>query len=355
MNSLNRTLLAVTLCTSSILSFNTFAADATGRLIESRTVPLPAAASEQLRNSIASTPQALFSQGNQKLETREDWEAFLATRNAAQTIPLAALAQAAGVTIDHEVIAGVNVYRVTPNTIAPEHSNHLFLHVHGGGYVLGGGDASVTEAVSVASASGIRALSIDYRMPPAFPFPVAVDDTIAVYKEVLKTQSPTGIAIGGTSAGGGLAFAAVLQMKALNLPLPGAIYAGTPWADLTKTGDTLYTNAGIDRVLGSYDGDGLLEVSALLYANGQDLKNPLISPLYGDFSGFPPTILFSGTRDLLLSDTVRAHRKLREAGIEADLHVFEGMSHADYLIAAGAPESQAMLGELSSFLKAHLH
>jgi acetyl esterase/lipase len=279
-------------------------------------------------------------------------DATLTAMGAPMSLDLDALGKSAGVTITRDTIAGVKVYHVTPDRIAPEHKNHLFVHVHGGGYVLEGGDSSVTEAVVVAASSGIRALSIDYRMPPDAPFPAAVDDTIAVYREVLKTRQPGQIAIGGTSAGGGLSFAAIHQMKSLNLPVPGAIFAGTPWADLTKTSDTLYSLEGIDRILVSYD--GLVESLALFYADGQDLKNPLISPLYGDFNGFPPTILVSGTRDMFLSDTVRAHRKLRDAGVTADLHVFEGLSHAGYLVAAGAPESISTFQEVSMFFKTHL-
>jgi acetyl esterase/lipase len=279
-------------------------------------------------------------------------DATLTAMGAPMSLDLDALGKSAGVTITRDTIAGVKVYHVTPDRIAPEHKNHLFVHVHGGGYVLEGGDSSVTEAVVVAASSGIRALSIDYRMPPDAPFPAAVDDTIAVYREVLKTRQPGQIAIGGTSAGGGLSFAAIHQMKSLNLPVPGAIFAGTPWADLTKTSDTLYSLEGIDRILVSYD--GLVESLALFYADGQDLKNPLISPLYGDFNGFPPTILVSGTRDMFLSDTVRAHRKLRDAGVVADLHVFEGLSHAGYLVAAGSPESISTFQEVSMFFKTHL-
>lgn len=158
--------------------------------------------------------------------------------------------------------------------------------------------------------------------------------------------------MGGTSAGGGLTLAAVHYFKSQSLPVPAALYLGTPWADLTKTSDTLYTNAGVDRILVTYD--GLLAAAATLYANGEDLKNPLLSPLYGDFDGFPPTYLVSGTRDMLLSDTVRVHRKLRVAGIDADLNVYEGLSHAEYAIVLGSPEWQQTYGELAEFLAKYL-
>ena len=121
--------------------------------------------------------------------------------------------------------------------------------------------------------------------------------------------------------------------------MPGAIAPGTPWSDMTKTGDTYFANEMVDNVLVS--NDGWLADAANLYANGHDLKDPMLSPVYGDLHGFPPTILTSGTRDLFLSNTVRVHRKLRAAGVVADLMVFEGQSHAQYLFVPDAPEGRS--------------
>lgn len=146
--------------------------------------------------------------------------------------------------------------------------------------------------------------------------------------------------------------ATILKLKEKGVKLPNALFAGTPWTDLTKTGDSYYINDGIDRLLICYE--GLLEEGAKLYTNGKDLKEPLISPVYGDLSGFPPTMLVSGTRDLFLSNTVRAHRKLRNSGVEADLVVIEGLSHGDYLFAADSQESFDVFADLSHFLSAHM-
>jgi acetyl esterase/lipase len=254
--------------------------------------------------------------------------------------------------VEADEVDGVTVFRVTPDKPAAEHSGNLFLHLHGGGYVLGGGNSSVTEAAAAAGIIGIAALSIDYRMPPDHPFPAAVDDVVAVYRHLLEKRGAKSIAIGGTSAGAGLAMAAVHKFIALGLETPGAIFAGTPWADLTKTGDTLYTHEGLDRVLVAYD--GLVEAMAALYADGHDLKDPLISPIYGSFDGFPPTYLVTGTRDMFLSDTARSHRKLRAAGVVADLNVYEGFSHAEYLMVPTSPESREVFTEMGSFLAQHL-
>jgi len=144
----------------------------------------------------------------------------------------------------------------------------------------------------------------------------------------------------------------MLRIKQAGLPLPAAIAPGTPWTDLTKTGDSYFTNEGVDNVLVSYD--GWLGEAAKLYANGHDLKDPMLSPVYGDVSRFPPTLLTSGTRDLFLSNTVRMHLKLRQAGIQAALIVFEGMSHAQYHMDPNAPETQTHFTELKHFFSEHL-
>ena len=315
-----------------------------------RTVPAPAGASEELRAALAALPAPNVAASQAQVpQTEEQW---LALQKMSSNANLDQMATALGLSIEKDDIDGVTVYRVTPEKVDPRHTEHLFLHVHGGAYVLNGGDASATEAALVAARAGIAAVSVDYRMPPAHPFPAAVDDVVTVYRHLLQSRSAKAIAIGGTSTGGGLSLASVHKFRALGLDLPGAIYAGTPWADLTKTSDSLFTNEGLDRVLVTYD--GLLGGAAQLHADGHDLKDPLLSPVYGDFAGFPPTYLITGTRDMFLSDTARTHRKLRAAGVVADLHVYEGVAHADYLILTESPESKDVFREVSAFFKKHL-
>ena len=123
-------------------------------------------------------------------------------------------------------------------------------------------------------------------------------------------------------------------------------------SDVTKVGDSFYTNAMVDNVLVSPD--GFCDAGAKVYANGHDMKDPLLSPVYGDMKGLPPTILTSGTRDLLLSNTVRVHRKLRQAGVEAQLQVFEGQSHGQYYRDVNAPETKEAFEEIARFFDKHL-
>ena len=151
---------------------------------------------------------------------------------------------------------------------------------------------------------------------------------------------------------GALTLELVLRAREQGLPAPGALGSGTPMSDATKTGDSFYTNEKVDNILVSRD--GFCDAATVVYAHGHDLKDPLISPVYGDMHGFPPTILTTGTRDLLLSNTVRVHRKLRRAGIEATLQVYEGESHAQYEFDDTLPESKEAFGEIASFFGAHL-
>ena len=175
---------------------------------------------------------------------------------------------------------------------------------------------------------------------------------MAGYKAVLAMTDPAHIAVVGTSTGGGMTLALMLRAKAEGVPLPAAIAPGTPWSDLTETGDSYKTNEWVDNVLVSYS--GYLSRAALLYANGRDLRDPQLSPIYGDFAGLPPAIVTTGTRDLFLSNSVRTHRKLRRAGVEAELVVFEGFAHAQYLFDPQAPETREMFGEVTAFFDRHL-
>ena len=244
-------------------------------------------------------------------------------------------------------VNGVTAYMLTPSVIPPENRNRLLVHVHGGCYVMGGG--GVAEGIYMAGFGKFKVLSIDYRRPPHAFYPAALDDVINGWKGAIKMADPKNMALFGLSAGGALTLSAVHRMKAEKIALPAAIAPGTPMSDLTRKGDTLYTNHMVDNVL---VGLGRCDAMAEYYAKGHDLKDPLLSPIYGDFTGFPPAILVSGTRDLLLSSTVRTHRKLRQAGVVADLHVFEGHSHAQYN--SDTPDGKEAYEEIARFFDKHL-
>ena len=354
MITLRACLLAMTLglaaCADQPMQTATSAVPAGARQVPAKIIPVPTATVSPQMAAIIGQPYN--PNWNVVPQTSAEWKAII-DRAAADTVrALPALREAMGVTVQASEIAGVKVYIVTPKNIAPQNRNRVLVHVHGGAYVLSPGEAATNEAIKLAGAGGFKVISVDYRMPPDFPYPAALDDAMAVYKAVLKTTKAKNIGIFGTSTGGGLTLAMVLRAKMEGLALPGAIAPGTPWSDMTKTGDSFFANALVDNVLVS--DDGFLHAAALLYANGHDLKDPLLSPVYGDFSGFPPTILTSGTRDLFLSNTVRVHRKLRAAGVEAVLQVFEGQSHAQYYRDISAPETKVYHAEITRFFETHL-
>jgi acetyl esterase/lipase len=236
--------------------------------------------------------------------------------------------------------------------IPPEHRDKLLIHVHGGCYVLSPGEAGTSEAIMMAGLGHFKVISVDYRMPPEAYFPGALDDAMTVYRMALKTSNAKNVAVFGTSAGGALVLEMMLGAKQQGLRLPGAISPGTPMSDATKTGDSFYSNEMVDNVLVSRD--GFCDAATRVYAHGHDLKDPLLSPIYGDMHGFPPAILTTGTRDLLLSNTVRVHRKLREAGVDAQLEVYEGQSHAQYQFDDRVPENREAFDEITAFFDKHL-
>ena len=249
--------------------------------------------------------------------------------------------------------AGVRTYTVTPKKLSDRFADRVFVHLHGGAFVFGGRDSVLREAVWLADGLGVKVVSVDYRRPPLDPFPAALDDAVAVWREITAHQPANKTALFGTSAGGNLTLATTLRLKELDLPLPGALFAGTPATDLENTSDTWLTLQGLDP-LGRRD--GLISGTFELYAAGHGLSDPLLSPIYGNLEDFPPTILISGTRDLLLSDTVRMHRALRSNGIVADLHVYDGQAHGDYIqrFPKEVPESEDALRELFEFFDRHL-
>ncbi|MET1029085.1 MAG: alpha/beta hydrolase [Dongiaceae bacterium] len=318
------------------------------RLLPARTLPVPDTVSPALQARIA----APYPAGWDVLpQSAAAWKE-LAARSATAVAPaLPAIRKHFDITVETAEIAGVPVFVSSPAQLPPENRDRLLLHVHGGGYVLYPGEAGAGEGMLMAGYGRFKVVSVDYRMAPDFPFPAALDDAMAVYRELVKRYDPRKMAIFGSSAGGGLTLAMILKAKAEGLPLPAAIAPGTPWSDLTGRGDSVMANAYVDNVL--VTNTGWAGAAASLYAGGHDLRDPLVSPIYGDFHGFPPAILTSGTRDLFLSNTVRTHRKLRQAGVEALLQVFEGQSHAQFLD-HGVPETDEAFSEIVEFLKKHL-
>lgn len=332
-----------------LLLITSFGSYAYAQDITIRSFPIPETVSSEMRPLVAEPPSSFW---KSHPKNSQEWH-FLINDHAQQNIKrLPQLRKNMDVTVVKQTINGVNCFVVMPKLISDENRNRILLHFHGGGYVLNPGEAGTDEAIMMAGYGHIKVISVDYRMAPDFPFPAAINDSVNVYRYLLKHYPSKAIGVFGTSTGGGITLALMLRLKTEHLSLPGAIVVGTPWTDMTKTGDSYFTNEGVDNVLVSYD--GWLADAAKVYANGHNLKDPLLSPIYGDVKGLPPTLLFTGTRDLFLSNTIRMYEKLRDAGVIADLVVFEGVSHAQYLMTDNAPETKKYFMESSHFFNKFL-
>jgi len=319
------------------------------RRVPERTIPVPAGL-DDTETTLIAAPYSPF--WNLAPADAVAWQAIQQERAEASVPALAALRTRLGVAIEAATFGGVNGYLLSPNDLDESRSGRLVFYLHGGGYVLGQGESGTLEATLMAAYGGYRVLCVDYRLAPQAPYPAALDDAAAAWRAVIGEIDPTDIAVAGISAGGGLALALLLRLKAENRSLPAALALGSPWSDMTKTGDSYATNEWLDNVLVSYD--GYLSRAGHLYAGGQDLRQPGLSPIYGDLQSLPPAALFTGTRDLFLSNTVRTHRKLREAGVTAELHVFDGMAHAQYALHANAPATTHTYGEMAKFFDRYL-
>jgi len=224
------------------------------------------------------------------------------------------------------------------------------LYLHGGGYIACSPRThrSITGAYAV---RGLRVFVPEYRLAPEHPFPAAVDDALAVYKAMLGSGVPSGsLAIGGDSAGGGLALALLLAAKAAQLPMPACAILFSPWTDLACTGDLLRTNRRRDAMLIA----GRLTEGADLYLNGADRRHPLASPLFGDLSGLPPLLIQVGDTEILLDDSSRLADRAAAAGVDVTLNVWPNLPHVWQVSQAFLPEARQALDEAAAFAKAYL-
>jgi monoterpene epsilon-lactone hydrolase len=310
-----------------------------------RTIPPPKSISEAARQVLA-TPRRP-QQAYPPLADKDGWR-----RRARETaelfavgVDLALQVSEDRATVETTTIAGVTVHVGTPMSIPEPNRARAWITLHGGAFVNLAGAWARAEAAVTAAQWSVVSYGVDYRVPPDHPYPAAVDDVVAVYRQLLERYEPQEIVVSGTSAGGNLTLAAVLKARDHGLPLPGVLIVGTPECDLTESGDTFETLRHLDGRL-----PVPLPDSIALYADGHDLADPYLSPLFADFSdGFPPTYIQSGTRDLFLSNSVRLHRALRNAEVEAELHVWEAAPHGGFFL-SGAPEEAEEYAEQARFL-----
>jgi monoterpene epsilon-lactone hydrolase len=254
------------------------------------------------------------------------------------------------VNIANDTIAGVPVRIVTPLTIAPAKRDRVLINLHGGGFNSDSG--SLTESIPIANLTGTKVVAVLYRLAPEHPFPAAPDDVIVVYKQLLKTYRPANIGIYGTSAGAILTAEVTARLKQLHLPLPGATGIFSGLGDFSQSGDSISLFA-LNGFAGHLDPPQPGERHDSEYVGTTDPKDPVLSPLYSDLTGFPPTLFITSGRDMLLSGTTILHRAYLGAGVDAQLVVFEALPHA-FWNNVSLPESKEAYRIMAGFLDKHL-
>lgn len=247
------------------------------------------------------------------------------------------------VTVEKLEVAGRNAeWIITPES----NPARTVLYFHGGGYVMGSINTHRELCSRIAAAAQARVLSLDYRLAPEHPFPAAVQDATGAYEWLLgQGVGAETIAIAGDSAGGGLTLATLLALKAQAATLPACGVCLSPWTDLEGTGHSAQPGVVDDPMVGLDE----LRSMGRHYAS-EDPRNPLASPLYGDYVGLPPLLIQVGTRELLLDDARRVAEKARAAGVDVTLQEGEGLVHVWQTVPT-LPEAATAVAEIGKFVR----
>ena len=223
----------------------------------------------------------------------------------------------------------------------------VLLYLHGGGYVAGSAATHRPITAGLAQLARRRVFSLDYRLAPEHRFPAALDDAVAAYRWLLALGVlPRSLALGGDSAGGGLALATLLRVRDEGLPLPACAVCFSPWTDLAGTGQSVRLNDGRCAMFRS----GNLAEFARAYLDVASPLDPYASPLYADLGGLPPLLVQVASTELLLDDARRLHDKVRSAGGVSELEVFDGVFHVWQMLDGLVPEARAALRQAAAFM-----
>jgi acetyl esterase/lipase len=315
----------------------TFDADGTAHV--TRVVPMPSTVSPEAQKYL----EGLTRRNNTGPESLEDRRKRTDEWRAKQSAEAKRLFP---VKVEETNTAGVRTDIITPLDMPAANRDHVLINLHGGGFNSDSG--SLIEGVPIANLAKIKVVSVYYRLAPENPFPAAVDDVVAVYKELLKTYKPKKIGIFGTSAGATLTAEVASKLKQAGLPMPGALGMFSVHPDYSRPTDSqqIYALAGLPGALSPRDPNKPPEDA---YAASTDRKDPVLSPIFADLKGWPPSLLVTSTRDLLLSDTTMFHLALTKSGVDAQLLVYEALPHA-FWYHYELPETTDTLNRMAKFL-----
>ncbi len=256
----------------------------------------------------------------------------------------------------YAVPADVRVEPVLANGVAAEWTTtpdadpaRVLMFLHGGGYVSGSLNSHRHMVAQAGREARARTLALDYRLAPEHPFPAALDDALAGYRFLLaQGVAPQRIALCGESAGGGLAVATMVALRDAGDPLPGCAWLSSPWTDLAQTGATIRTKEAVDPLISK----PYLDELAAAYLNGTDPGNPLVSPIHADLHGLPPWLVFVGSAETLLDDSVRIAAVAGAADVRVTLEIWPDMIHAFTLFYQQVAVARQALERMGAFVQA---
>jgi acetyl esterase/lipase len=247
------------------------------------------------------------------------------------------------VIIEHEVLAGVDNYWFTPKNMM---SKEVIVYLHGGGFIYGSIKSHKAMISHIANALGKKILYVEYSLAPEKPFPAALNETISVIHDLQRTVSDFAYGIMGDSAGGNLMMSVTLRLKALNSPLPLYQIALSPWVNLETTYASYSENEKLDPVISK----DFVEYASSLYTAGIEKKNPLVSPVHGNFTGVGPTLIMVGMNEILRDDAIHLHAALERDHATSVLKVFDAVTHVWPLTDIDSDDSQQALANIIDFI-----
>ena len=224
----------------------------------------------------------------------------------------------------------------------------VIFYLHGGAYLMGS-PATHRRLVSyIAREAGMRAVVPDYRLAPEHQYPSQLDDSLRVWQALVAGGiDPASVAIGGDSAGGNLSMATLLALRDRDAPLPAACFLISPWLDLAGDGESHRTRSDYDP----WFKPEYMPVVASRFCDVSLLRDPMVSPVYADAAGMPPTLIQVGDHEILLSDSTRLADNIKAAGGRVDLHIWPDMWHVFQYFIGQMPESRKAIDDIARFLK----
>jgi acetyl esterase/lipase len=254
-----------------------------------------------------------------------------------------------GVSLAGTALGGRPALQITPDS---DRADGTILYFHGGSWVVGSPATAQDLTAALVRRTRTRAVSLDYRLAPEHPFPAAIEDGVAAYRDLLDQGVPAGqIILSGDSAGGGLSVNTALAARDAGLPRPAGVVAFSPGLDATRGGDSMTTKEGVDPLFTRASLDRL----SPLYLAGQDPRQPLLSPaVYADLAGLPPLLLQAGSNEILLDDSTRLATRAAAAGVDVILDVTADVPHVFQLYEGNLDEADAALDRAARFIRDRL-